>query len=567
MLRWTCSKSIYSTSSPPCFSMVEVLGLEALVMGKKAAFYLRVSTTRQAEKDLSIPDQRRQAEEYCQRKGWDITAKFVEPGASATDDKRPAFQRMIDEASLHPSPFDVVIVHSFSRFFRDAYQFEFYRRKLAKHGVEVVSITQELGDDPMDNMVRQILNLFDEYQSKETAKHVLRSMKENARQGYWNGSHPPYGYKAVPVEVRGGITKKKLQIEENEAAIVRDVFALCLKGKGIRAIAHTLNGKGLRYRKGRNFGVSLIHKILTHTTYMGVHHFNKTDSKTRKAKDPSEWVAFDTPVIIANDTFERVQDLLAKRRPSNTPPRIVNGPTLLTGIAKCGTCGGGMTLRTGKGGRYRYYTCNTRATEGKTACEGRNMRMEKLDELVLDQLEKHLFTEERLELIIAELLKRTANQTEDLHREETQLRKSLRETEAKIDRMLDAIAEGLVGNTDGFKRKLSALEQQRDELLRQASSKNRRRDLPIQKLTPENIEQFAEAARQKLRDPDSSFRKGYVGLFVERIDVMDQEIRISGPNAAIAAEALKATKPGTDGVPSFVPKWWAHKDSNLGPAD
>lgn len=526
-------------------------------MVKKAALYLRVSTTRQAEKDLSIPDQRRQAEEYCQRKGWGIATEFVEPGASATDDKRPAFQRMIDEASLRPSPFDVVIVHSFSRFFRDAYQFEFYRRKLAKHGVEVISITQELGDDPMDNMVRQILNLFDEYQSKETAKHVLRSMKENARQGFWNGSVPPYGYKTIPVEVRGGVTKKKLQIEENEAEIVRDAFSLCLRGNGIRTIAHTLNAKGLRYRKGRNFGVSLIHKMLTHTAYMGIHHFNKKYNKTGQPKDPGEWVASDTPVIINKTTFNRVQDLLTLRRPSNTPPRVVNGPTLLTGIAKCGTCGGGMTLRTGKGGRYRYYACHARISEGKTTCKGHSIRMEKLNDLVLEQLDQHLFTKERLQGIIAELLNRTANKGKELLKEETRLRKELRETEAKIDRMLDAIAEGLVGNTEGFKRKHAALEQQRDELIRQISSKNRRRDMHVQQLTPDKIEQFAETARQMLRNPDSAFRKGYVGLFVERIDVSSHEIRISGLNAVIAAEALKATKPGTDMVPGFVPNWWA----------
>src|SRR6202022_4489713 len=69
-----------------------------------------------------------------------------------------------------------------------------YVRRLAKAGVRLVSITQELGDDPMSNMIRQIMALFDEYQSKENGKHTLRAMKENARQGFWNGSRPPIGY-------------------------------------------------------------------------------------------------------------------------------------------------------------------------------------------------------------------------------------------------------------------------------------------------------------------------------------------------------------------------------------
>jgi DNA invertase Pin-like site-specific DNA recombinase len=57
----------------------------------RAALYLRVSTGRQADNDLSIPDQRRQASGYCRSHGWEIVADYVEPGMSATDDRRPEF--------------------------------------------------------------------------------------------------------------------------------------------------------------------------------------------------------------------------------------------------------------------------------------------------------------------------------------------------------------------------------------------------------------------------------------------------------------------------------------------
>src|SRR5258708_5227485 len=85
----------------------------------RAALYLRVSTGRQADSDLSIPDQRRQAKAYCASRGWEIVTDYVEPGASATDDRRPEFQRMIDAATAKPPAFEVILVHSFSRFFRD----------------------------------------------------------------------------------------------------------------------------------------------------------------------------------------------------------------------------------------------------------------------------------------------------------------------------------------------------------------------------------------------------------------------------------------------------------------
>ncbi len=139
-----------------------------------AALYLRVSTGRQAEHDLSIPDQRRQARGYCDGKGWTVAAEYIEPGATATDDRRPEFQNMMDAAQLKPPPFKVIVVHSFSRFFRDQFQLEFYVRRLARNGVRLVSITQDLGDDPMSVMMRQIMALLDEYQSKENAKHTLR---------------------------------------------------------------------------------------------------------------------------------------------------------------------------------------------------------------------------------------------------------------------------------------------------------------------------------------------------------------------------------------------------------
>ncbi|MEQ1716399.1 MAG: recombinase family protein, partial [Hyphomicrobium sp.] len=79
---------------------------------QRAALYLRVSTGRQAEHDLSIPDQRSQTTSWVAARGWSIAAEYVEPGASATDDKRPEFQRMVERACDGEQPFDVIVVHS-----------------------------------------------------------------------------------------------------------------------------------------------------------------------------------------------------------------------------------------------------------------------------------------------------------------------------------------------------------------------------------------------------------------------------------------------------------------------
>src|SRR3546814_20556361 len=114
---------------------------------------------------------------------------------------------MIEAGTSKPAPFDVVVVHSFSRFFRDHFELELYVRKLAKNGVKLISITQEMGDDPMHVKMRQIMALFAEFQYKENAKHVMRDLKENAMQCFWNGALPPTGQHTDCAEPHGLTSK------------------------------------------------------------------------------------------------------------------------------------------------------------------------------------------------------------------------------------------------------------------------------------------------------------------------------------------------------------------------
>src|SRR6266849_6815083 len=437
----------------------------------RAALYLRVSTGRQAENDLSIPDQRRQAKGYCASHGWEIVADYVEPGVSATDDRRPGFQRMIDAATTKPPAFDVIVVHSFSRFFRDQFQLEFYVRRLAKNGVRLASITQELGDDPMSNMIRQIMALFDEYQSKENAKHTLRAMKENARQGFWNGALPPIGYRIVEAaEQRGHRIKKTLEIDPFQAETVRLIFRLAREGDGtlgpmgVKSITKHLNAAGIRTRDGGRWGIGAVHKVLTRTTYIGRHRFNTQFWKTRERKPNAEVVEMAAPPIIDAAEFQAVQALLKTRSPALTAPRITSGPTLLTGICFCAACGKAMTLRTGKSGRYRYYTCSTKARQGETGCKGRTVPMDKLDRVVADHIEHRLLQPKRLEQILATILDRREERAERRTAHISALRKRAAETDAKLKRLYDAIENGVADLSDAMlKDRIAELKATRDQ--------------------------------------------------------------------------------------------------------
>jgi site-specific DNA recombinase len=533
----------------------------------RAALYLRVSTARQAEHDVSIPDQKRQGEAHCASRGYQLVETYVERGASATNDRRPEFQRMIEAGTSKPAPFDVVIVHSFSRFFRDHFELEFYVRKLAKNGVRLVSITQEMGDDPMHVMMRQIMALFDEYQSKENAKHVIRALKENARQGFWNGSLPPIGYRVVAAEQRGAKVKKKLETDPLHAETVRLIYRLALQGDGttgqmgVKKIVSYLNRNRRFTRDGGRWGIGQVHRILTRRTYIGEHEFNKR-SKSKELKPVSEIVVVPVPPIIDRETFDTVQALLKARHPTVTPSAVISGPTLLTGLIHCAKCGGAMTIRTGKGGRYRYYACSMKARQGPTACSGMAVPMEKLDDLVASHMEERLLQPERLETILAAVLDRRQERGERQREHIAELNKRAAESEARLKRLYDAIEAGVADIGDpALKDRIEGLKAIRDQAKADAErAQAMLQHSGSQAVTPQMLAKFARTARQRIRLEGGGYRRDHLRALAQRVEVAEGEVRIMGSKSRLL-QTLVANG-GATGVPTQGLNWRRGWDSN-----
>jgi site-specific DNA recombinase len=521
------------------------------VAALRAALYMRVSTGRQAEHDLSIPDQRSQLKLWCRANGHDVVAEFVEAGASAGDDRRPGFQQMIERACDGEHAFDLIVVHSYSRFFREAFEQEFYLRKLGKHGVRVVSITQPVGDEtePVHAMMRKVIALFDEYQSKENAKHVIRSMKENARQGFWNGATPPLGYKLIEAEKRGTKIKKKLDIDPVEAETVRLIFKLYLCGDGssgalgVKEIVKWLNARGYRTRRSKSFGVGQVHKLLTNTIYIGRWKFNQASSKTRKRKAEDEIVEIPVPHIIETDTFEQVRRQLHARSPKRRPPRVTTGPILLTGLAVCATCRGGMMLRTGtsKGGRvYRYYTCSNCATKGKTACKGRSIPMQKLDTLVTEHLLERLFRPERVAAILASLSSARVEKEAALNGRLIALQRQVIDADDKLKRLYRLVEDGLTDLDEVLKDRLNTLKADRDRA-KAALERAKGHSASQIQIDPALIERFGRSMRENFSTGSVPFRKAYLQSLIDVIEVDDDQIRIKG-NKDLLEKAVLASQ-------------------------
>jgi site-specific DNA recombinase len=536
----------------------------------RAALYLRVSTARQAEHNVSIPDQRRQGEAYCASRGYRLVETYVEAGASATNDRRPEFQRMMEAGTGKPAASDIVIVHSFSRFFRDHFELEFYVRKLAKNGVKLASITQELGDDPMHVMMRQIMTLFDEYQSKENAKHVSRAQKENARQGFWNGSQPPIGYRVVAAEQRGTKIKKKLEIDPLHADTVRLAFKLALEGNGtsgpmgVKSIVTYLNQRRMFTRDGGRWGIGQVHRMLTRPTYIGRHEFNKR-SKTKVLKPASEVIEVETPRLIDQATFDAVQAHLRSRNPKVMPARVVSGPTLLTGICFCASCGGAMTIRTGKDGRYRYYSCSTAARQGETGCKGRAIPMEKLDDLVAGHLKERLLDPERLSEFLVAVLDRRQARAERRREYIAELNQRAAEADARLRRLYGAIESGVANLDDpALKERIEELKATRDQAQSDAQRASQVADGFGAAINPAHVAAFAREARERIRLRGGGYRRELLRALAQRVEVADREVRIMGTkgNLVRTLAAASGVKSATGGVPTSVLNWRRGRDSN-----
>ena len=541
---------------------------------RRAAVYLRVSTGRQAENDVSLPSQRDLTTRFCEAQGWTVVEEYVEPGASATDDRRPVFQRMLEDAKSTERRFDVICVHAFSRFYRNGAEMEMTIRRLRKSGVEVVSVTQPTGDDPTQQLMRQIIGIFDEYTSRENGKNVSRSMRESAKQGFWNGATPPLGYRIVEAETRGSKIKKKLAVDPVDAETVRLMFRLYAEGDGTRGPlgikdeAKWLNDHGYRTRKGATFGIGPVHGILTNRCYAtGKWPYGVRNARTGQLNDPSTVVEIDVPTIVPMDLFERVQTRLARNNPKVTPPRTVNGPNLLAGMAICASCGSGL-VRTGtaRGSRsYTYYSCAGCHQKGKSVCKGRHIPTAKLDQLVLDNVKDRLLTPERLAVILEALLERSAAKDSAVAERRRSLETQVAQAKEKLARLYRAIEEGVVELDDDLKARITALKDERDIALATLERIDQQA-IAGSNVTPDRIEAFADLMRQKLDHGDVQVRRGYLRSVISNIEVDDDRIRISGDKAALA-DGIAGRAADAANVSSFVRKWRARNDSNVRPSD
>ena len=307
-----------------------------------------------------------------------------------------------------------------------------------------------------------------------------------------------------------------------------------------------------------------LHDILRNRAYAyGKWPYGVRNSRTGELHDPANVVEIDVPTIVPVALFEAVHARLTRNNPKVTPPRVVNGPILLTGLAVCATCGSGMT-RTGtrRGKRnYTYYSCAGNHQKGPSVCRGRHVPVAKLDALVIEGVKQNLLTQARLAVILEALIVRNADKDQAVLDRRKGLETELGTKKDRLARLYRAIEDGVVDLDDDLRARVQALKEERD-LVQASLDRIKTQVAAGSAVTPERLEIFSGLMRSKLDDGDIQARKAYLKAVISRIEVDDDRVRIMGDRTHLAA-AIGGHPTQAGNVRGFVRKWRTRQDSNL----
>lgn len=396
-------------------------------------------------------------------------------------------------------------------------------------------------------LVAGIMASVSEYENMRRAERVQQVMESNATSGFWNGGHPPFGYRTVEVPVAGkSRSRKKLEIDPKEADIVRRIFRLRLDGAdergplGIRRIAQHLTKSKILGRSGKPWSVQAVHDILRDMTYVGQHPYRlfHLDGASEKNTKLREIAYMPCPAILDRETFDKVQAAIDGADASIKPARLTNGGLMLTGLLYCRSCGAMMHIVTGKSGRYRYYACGARHRSAGEACVTPNLPLAMTETAIADAILPLVLAPDRVHAFAA-AIQRALNGTKAsseaaLRSKQAALTESDRRLKGILNRIIDA-----KGATLKHLGKLLEEEQSTHshlmEEIRVLRGRVRERAASIK---PAQYPALAGLVARSLREGPLALRQGVARHLIERIEFDGTALRLVPKNITIEDGAL-----------------------------
>lgn len=353
------------------------------------------------EESNSIRMQRKLLKEYVELHFRDYELlEFEDDGYSGTSFDRPGVTRLLE--MVRNMEIDCVIVKDFSRFSRDYIELGSYMEQIFPFmGVRFISVND--GYDSAEGRYAageldiSFRNLLYDLYSKDLSVKVKSALAVRKERGQYISAHSPFGYR------KSRENRHMLVIAEDEAEVVRRIFALTLQGRSSTEIAELFNRAGVktpmqfRREKGETGRVpkkgifvwqsSTVCQILRNQVYTGDIAYGKTEKETvggkNRLKPRSEWKLYPGhhEPIIDRHTFQRLQE---GRGAGKRKPGDARHP--LTGKLVCGCCGRNLRLRKTA---EPCFVCPYRYTGSPEKCVER-ARAVYLERYVLSELQRHI---------------------------------------------------------------------------------------------------------------------------------------------------------------------------------
>lgn len=463
--------------------------------GSNAICYYRYSSD--AQRDVSIVQQKDAAHEYAEHHGYHIIKEYDDPAYSGTRDDRPAFQLMLYEVEkLRPA---YLILWKTDRLSRDRIDAVMAKKRLRECGVKIVYVAESIPDD---DEATQILmeSIYEAMAASFIVSHrknVVRGMTYNAENAFYNG-----------VKMLGyvGEVDHKYEIDQATAPTVRRIFKEYTEGVPMQKICDSLNNAGQKTVRGNKFTVNSLRNILVNRAYIGEYKFGKT------------LIPDGMPRLIDDETFQKAQAKLeankrgGKGAIKKLHPEIEIEDYWLTGKICCGLCGGTMQGVSGtsrSGNLYYYYSCiNYR----KHTCTLKYQRKELMEKIVLYILDD-LINDPALRIMIAEKCYAYHQaQNDDNGAYEASIRAQLKDVEGKLNNLVKAIEAGIFNSTTA--ERMNVLENQKSMLNDALLAEQNRKKCD---LTLNTIVKFLSSLVGDINNPDT--RRRLLEFFIDKIYV------------------------------------------------
>lgn len=444
---------------------------------KRVGGYCRVSTERQAgERHVSLETQQARILSFCQARGYTHVETFTDVFSGRRDD-RPEYRRVL--AMAERDELDVIAVQFLDRFGRNPREILSRIWALQERGVEVVCTDEDIKEE----FVLLVRAGLAGAESKRNSERVRATMRSAAMKGSKIGK-APYGYRRA--RRRDEVVWEQ---EPRQATAVREMYRLAVEENlGYKAIAEWLQANGHPTRAGRPWASFTLQRILRNEALVGTMVYGRVLKAGDAPEEPVRIPGY-YPAILSDSEWAQLQERLSIRR-EHSRGRVHQSVYLLSGVARCGHCGGPMVGVTAKkrGRTYPAYYCS-RHTKSSALCDFYNHHVaHRLEAAILEHLGQ--FSDpERVRALMDACL---PGETNVLEEQIGEVEKQLTEMDEDLVRNLDLLKRGLLDEHD-FSVANTA---RRDE---RAAAENRRADLERRRAEQRARSELAEAVPVKVR--------------------------------------------------------------------